>query len=163
MKKFILYTWVTLILCLTLSSNTHSMGIFQNNTDSIPIPAKNIGFTIIDSLGTLTQVEHGSIDGRDYISGYTGLVLNIIPLENIKSISFTGPTNVPASLLEKLDNTPITAIVSLKDGKTLNLIVNGNLLCYGKTSYGYIRIKLSLIDKIEDIKLFKKEKASQNK
>ncbi|MGC8578722.1 MAG: hypothetical protein ACP5JP_05395 [bacterium] len=163
MKKFMRYAIFSIILALICPVNTHAMDILQGNAESIPMPQKNIGFTIIDNLGTLTPIEHGSIDGKDYVSGYNGLILNIIPLENIKSITFTNTTATPAPLLEKLDNAPILATLNLKDGKVLSIIVNGNLLCYGKTPYGYIRIKLSMIDKIEDIKLLKKEKPGKSK
>jgi len=145
------------ILCIYVI-NTHAMGTIQGNIESIPIPKKDISFTIIDNIGTLTSVEHGSIDGKDYISGYNGLTLNVIPLDNIESIDFTKTTKAPASILEKLDNNPVVATVHLKNGGILTILMDGSLLCYGKTPYGYVRIKLSLIDRIQDIKLLKKQK-----
>ncbi len=161
MKK-ILYIMFVSTVSLIFTSKTYAMGIFQSDINYIPMPLTNIGFTIIDNLGVRTTVEHGSIDGKDYISGYSGLILNVIPLKNITSISFTETSNakasLPANLIDKLDNKPLMAIVHLKDNKVLNIIVDGSLICYGKTPYGYVRIKLTLIDSIEDIRLIKKEK-----
>jgi hypothetical protein len=147
---------------LVFTNKTYAMGIFQSDIGYIPMPPTNISFTIIDNLGVRTTVEHGSIDGKDYISGYNGLILNVIPLKNITFVSFTetsnAKTSLPADLIDKLDNKPLMAIVHLKDNKVLNIIVDGSLICYGKTPYGYVRIKLTLIDSIEDIRLLKKEK-----
>ncbi len=161
MKK-LLYSMLVFAVMMLFAGKTSAMGIFQSDIGYIPMPSINISLTVTDNLGVRTAVEHGSIDGKDYISGYHGLILNVIPLKNITSISFTKTTNaqasLPASLLDKLDNNPFEATINLKDHKTLTLIVDGSLICYGKTPYGFIRIKLSLIDRIENIVLIKENK-----
>lgn len=160
--KRLLYSMLVFAVLVLCAGKTNAMGIFQSDIGYIPMPSINISFTIIDNLGVRTAVEHGSIDGKDYISGYHGLLLNVIPLKNITSISFTKTTgaqaSLPATLLDKLDNNPFVATINLKDHKTLTLVVDGSLICYGKTPYGYVRIKLSMIDRIEEIGLIKENK-----
>ena len=157
MKRFIyIVSVITVIAFFTNSAG--AMGIFQSDVGYIPMPQTNISLTITDNLGVRTAVEHGSIDGKDYIAGYEGLILNVIPLKNIQSISFTKTTDAPKTLMAKLDNNPLMAIIHLKDKAVLSLFVDGSLICYGKTPYGYVRIKLVSIDSIEDLKFLEKEK-----
>lgn len=163
--KKALFLIVALASVALLVNRTHAMGILQGQADYIPTPETNIGFTIIDKLGVRTAVVHGSIDGRDYIAGYNGMILNVIPMINIASITFTNASiaalHLPAELLDKLDNNPLIANINLKDNKVVTLIVDGSLLCYGKTQYGYIRVKLLSLDVIEDIKQLKKDTVKQ--
>ncbi len=157
MKK-VLYGACVFMVMMFFTHRASAMGIFQSDVGYIPMPSANISLIITDNLGVRTTVEHASIDGKDYIAGYEGLILNVIPLKNIKSISFTKTTDAPKVLMDKLDNNPLIAIIHLKDNTQLSLLVDGSLLCYGKTPYGYVRIKLILIDRIEDFKLLGKEK-----
>ncbi len=156
--KRVLYIVCMMTVMAFFTHRAHAMGIFQSDVGYIPMPSANISLTITDNLGVRTTVEHASIDGKDYIAGYEGLILNVIPLKNIRSISFTKTTDAPKVLMDKLDNNPLMAIVHLKDNTQLSLLVDGSLICYGKTPYGYVRIKLALIDRIEDLKLLGKEK-----
>ena len=156
--KRLLYTACVFTVMTFFTHRASAMGIFQSDVGYIPMPSSNVSLTITDNLGVRTTVEHASIDGKDYIAGYEGLILNVIPLKNIKSISFTKTTDAPKVLMDKLDNNPLIAIIHLKDNTQLFLLVDGSLLCYGKTPYGYVRIKLILIDRIEDFKLLGKEK-----
>ncbi len=156
-----------LILMLALATITlfinriYAMGILQGEADYIPMPKTNIGLTAIDQLGVRTTVEHGSVEGKDYISGYSGMILNVIPFINIKSINFTSTSIDTAKLspviLDKLDNNPLIAIIHLKDAGVITLTVNGSSMCYGKTPFGYVRVKLSSLDVIEGIKQLKKD------
>ncbi len=151
MKKIIRGLGACMVL-MAFARTTNAMGIFQSDVGYIPMPLINISLTLTDNLGVMTTVEHGSIDGKDYITGYDGLILNVIPLKNIASISFTKTTNTPAALMEKLDNNPLKAVIQLRNNKTLTIIVDGSLICFGKTPYGYVRIKLAMIDRIDSIK-----------
>ncbi|MCL4558410.1 MAG: hypothetical protein M1491_07245 [Deltaproteobacteria bacterium] len=142
-----------------LAGGTYAMGLLQGEAGYIPMTKTNRSFTIIDQLGTSTAVEHGSIDGKDYLWGYSGMILNMIPFDNIVSISFTnesGTSHVPAELLNKLDNEPLSAAVRLKDGTVVNITVDGSLRCYGRTTYGYVRAKLSSLYAIEGVKQIKR-------
>lgn len=156
-KKSLFCALLALLLSLLAIRSTYAMGVLQGNADYIPTPATDIGFTIIDTLGIRTAVKHGSIDGKDYIAGYNGLILNVIPFNNIVSVSFTKTTAVPEQLGEKLGSSPLTAVIHLKDRTVLHLTVDGSLLCYGRTPYGYIRVKLLSLYGIEDIKILKKD------
>ncbi len=160
MKRLLTFVFL-FVLTMLPASSIYAMGVFQGDMGYIPTPATNIGFTIIDTIGVRTYVEHGSIDGKAYISGYSGLILNVIPLDNIASVSFTKTTGAPAQLMDKLDNSPLLAVIHLKDNKVLNIIVDGSLLCYGRTPYGFIRVKLSSLEGIDDIKIFKKQNPRQ--
>ena len=157
MKRLLFIACVSAVMTF-FTNNAGAMGIFQSDVGYIPMPQSNIGLTITDNLGVRTTVEHGSIDGKDYIAGYEGMILNVIPLKNIQSLSFTKTTDVPKALMDKLDNNPLMAVIHLKDKTVLSLSVDGSLICYGKTPYGYIRIKLASIDRIEGLKLLGKEK-----
>ena len=158
MKKYC-YLLAAYVFFALVPGSAYAMGILQGDTGYTPMPATNIGFTVTDNLGVRTTVEHGSIGGKDYIAGYRGLILNIVPLVNVASISFTGATNPPEPLLDKLNHTPLEAVIRLKDDTELVVLVDGSLRCYGKTPYGFTRIKLTLIDKIEGITLIKKHSA----
>ncbi len=158
MKKLVC-ALAAIIAVMTFTGKTSAMGIFQSDVSYIPMPSINIGFTVTDNLGVMTTVVHGSIDGKDYISGYDGLILNVIPLKNITSIAFTATTHTPPALMEKLDNNPLKAIIHLNSNKSLTILVDGSLICFGKTPYGFVRIKLGMIDRIDSVKLIPAEKA----
>ena len=149
-------SFIITFLMLMLPVQAFSMGILGGKAERIPMPAKNLSFTVVDKLGVRTSVEHGSIDGKDYLSGYNGLILNIVPLSNITSIDFTNAAHTPSGIMLKVDKHPVTAIVHFKDDKTLSLTVSGLWMCYGMTPYGSIQVNLESIDAVDNVKLIKK-------
>ncbi len=150
---------ISVLSLVLLARAVCAMGLLQGQAGYIPKTTTNMGFTIMDQLGVTTAVEHGSIDGKNYVWGYNGMTLNMIPFDNIASISFTSlsdTSHVPAKLLNKLEGEPLNASVFLKNGSVVTLMVDGSLFCYGRTTYGYVRAKLSSLARIEDIRQIKK-------
>lgn len=119
-----------------------------NITHRIPIPDKNFSATITDSEGVSTRVSQISFDGRAYLTASRGSSTVTIPFEKIASVQI-GKTE---------ENKKVSASITLKNGGTLNIMVEGAMPCYGVADFGNVKIEFRDIRKVEIHEAIPKEK-----
>jgi len=113
------------------------MGLRGGETPgSIPTPARNFAFTVVDLQGVETRLREFSIEGSLYLSGQHGKGTVAIPFERIRVVRF------------QAQGQELQAEVELKDGTTAALAVDGRKICYGRMSYGYFQIDLRDVQKM---------------
>lgn len=124
------------------------MGTGGMQTHKIPVPAKNFSATIIDSQGVTTKVTQISFDGKVYLTGSRGNTTVTVPFEKISSVQ-----------VGKLaEDKKVSVFVTLKEGGTLNIMVEGKLPCYGSADFGNVQIEFKDIKKVEIEGVVTKEK-----
>jgi len=124
------------------------MGTGGMQTHKIPTPAVNFSATITDSQGVTTKVTQISFDGKVYLTGYRGNATVTVPFEKISSVK-----------VGKLaEDKKVAAFVTLKEGGTLNIMVEGKLPCYGSADFGNVQIEFKDIKKVDIEGVVTKEK-----
>jgi hypothetical protein len=103
---------------------------------SIPKPAKNFAFTLVDLQGVETRLHEFSIEGSLYLSGHHGNGTASIPFDRIRVVRL------------QAEGGELQARVELTDGTTVTVAVDGRKICYGRTSYGYFQIELRELEKM---------------
>lgn len=119
-----------------------------NITHRIPTPDKNFSATITDSEGVSTRVSQISFDGRAYLTASRGSSTVTIPFEKIASVRF-GKAG---------ENKKVSAAVTLKNGGTLDIMVDGSMPCYGVADFGNVKIEFRDIRKVDIHEVIPKEK-----
>ena len=119
-----------------------------NITHKIPIPDKNFSATITDSEGISTRVSQISFDGRAYLTAARGSSTVTIPFEKVATIQIGKPE----------ENKKVSASITLKNGGTLNIVVEGGMPCYGVADFGNVKIEFRNIRKVEIHEAVPKEK-----
>jgi len=103
---------------------------------SIPKPARNFVFTLVDLQGVETPLREFTIEGSLYLSGQHGKGTVTIPFERIRVVRF------------QTEGQELQAQVELTDGTTARVAVDGRKRCYGRMSYGYFQIELRDLQKM---------------
>ncbi|MBF0225687.1 MAG: hypothetical protein HQK76_09560 [Desulfobacterales bacterium] len=132
MKKNILYL-LTIIFSI-LSLNMGTMG--EKEKFIVPEVKSNFVTTIIDQNDNSIELDKFSIDGKVFIHGKLGLAEICVDLNKASNINFI-----------KKDN-DLFANLTLKDGKILEIIVDKKITCFGKSSFGDVRIYFDNIKSI---------------
>ena len=103
---------------------------------SIPKPARNFAFTLVDLQGVETRLLEFSIEGSLYLSGQHGKGTVTIPFERIRVVRF------------QAQGQELQAEVEMTDGTSATLAVDGRKKCYGRMSYGYFQIDLRNVQRM---------------
>ncbi|MGE5311565.1 MAG: hypothetical protein ACM3MN_07465 [Nitrospirota bacterium] len=103
---------------------------------SIPKPARNFFFTLVDLQGVETPLREFTIEGSLYLSGRHGKGTVTIPFERIRVVRF------------QAEGQELQAQVELTDGTTARVAVDGRKRCYGRMTYGYFQIELRDLQKM---------------
>ena len=103
---------------------------------SIPKPARNFFFTLVDLQGVETSLREFTIEGSLYLSGQHGKGTVTIPFERIGVVRF------------QAEGQELQAQVELTDGTTARIAVDGRKRCYGRMTYGYFQIELRDLQKM---------------
>lgn len=105
----------------------------------IPIPARDFSATVEDHGGTVVEVDRASYNGEVFLYGKIGAAQVTIPFEKIKTITFAPH--------EDKDTRAATA--TTLDGQVITVLVDDDLLCYGRTSYGNYSIEVKDLRRIQ--------------
>ena len=125
------------VLFFLFPSGALAMGFLGGEAPgSIPKPAQNYAFTLVDLQGVETRLLEFTIEGSLYLSGQYGKGTVSIPFERIRVVRF------------QADGPELQAEVELTDGTTATLAVDGRKRCYGRMSYGYFQIELRDLQKM---------------
>jgi len=103
---------------------------------SIPKPARNFAFTLVDLQGVETRLREFTIEGSLYLSGQHGKGTVTIPFERIRVVRL------------QAEGPELQAEVQLTDGTTATIAVDGRKKCYGRVDYGYFQIELRDLQKL---------------
>lgn len=144
MRKFFVILCMLSVMPVVMGMGTISGGPMHK----IPTPATNFSATIIDSQGIITKVTQISFDGKVYLTGSRGNATVTVPFEKISSVQ--------VGKLE--EDKKVSAFITLKEGGTLNLRVDGKMPCYGSADFGNLRIEFKDLKKVDIEGVVTKEK-----
>ncbi|MCB2225281.1 MAG: hypothetical protein KQH53_01295 [Desulfarculaceae bacterium] len=102
----------------------------------IPEPKVNYLVTLTDQGGTTVELSHFSIEGVGFVTGEMGRGDLAVPLDKVKSVQ-----------IRRLDG-ETKATLGMADGKTVKVILKGDLKATGKTAFGNYRIPLDEVSSI---------------
>lgn len=103
---------------------------------TIPKPAQNFAFTLVDLHGVETHLREFTIEGSLYLSGQHGKGTVTIPFERIRVVRL------------QAEGQELQAQVELTDGTTATVAMDGRNRCYGRMDYGYFQIELRDLQKM---------------
>ena len=127
------YCGLVLMICFF----TLGMGnIGEDDVVNIPEPEQNYSVTLVDQSDVSIDLEKFSCDGMTWFIGNFGKTEVSVDYDRIESVSFL------------LHDEDVKANLHLKDGKVLELVVDGKKSCYGVSSFGNCRIKMQDIKNI---------------
>lgn len=123
---------LTLWLIILLLPFSFGMGSNQASTspEKTPVPLQKYSAVFVDQSEVLTQCKDVSIEGGTFVQGKRGEGSYTIGFDKIASILF------------RLQGGNLTGMIKLRDGSSLDLVLNGNQKAYGNTKYGAFKIKL---------------------
>lgn len=124
---------VMLLLPLALGMGSRTGG---DSPEKIPATTQKFRASFIDQMDVLTSCTSVSIDGATYLQGKRGEGNYTIGFDRIASVVF------------RLSEGRLIGMVRLRDGSTLELILNGSQKAYGATDYGTFRIRLQDLKKM---------------
>jgi len=132
MKK----SWI-MVLLLSLPLLV-AMGPLKGDAppDRIPVPAKQFTAVFIDQTDFSTECRDVSIEGGTYLEGRRVEGLHTVSFEQIESILF------------RFSSGKLYAAAKLRDGGSVELVVNKDHRAYGATKYGTFQIKLADLKKM---------------
>lgn len=131
--------WI--ILAATLSGPTLALATGFGGTDAptrIPLPAKVFDATVEDVSGTSVTVTRISFNGEISLYGTVGEGQVAIPFEKIAEVRVE-PWNEPAHR---------AAMVKLRTGEVIRVVMESDIPCYGDTSWGHYRIDIEKVRKV---------------
>ncbi len=102
----------------------------EDDVVNIPEPEQNYSVTIVDQSDVSIDLEKFSCDGMTWFIGYLGKTEVSVDYDRIESVSFL------------LHDEDVKAKLHLKDGKVLELVVDGRKFCFGVASFGNCRIEM---------------------
>ncbi len=121
------YCGLVLMICFF----TLGMGnIVEDDVVNIPEPEKNYSVTLVDQSDVSIDLEEFSCDGMTYFIGKLGKTEVSVDYDRIKSVSFL------------LHDEDVKAKLHLKDGRVIELVVDGRKPCYGVSSFGNCKIEM---------------------
>jgi hypothetical protein len=139
MKKAFYFSLVVIISFCALG-----MGGVGQESLTVPEPEENYLVSLIDQSDVSIELENFSCAGFTYFGGKLGKADISISFDKIDSVSFL------------LNDNDVKAIVSLKDGKIVELLVDRDKPCYGVASFADVRIEIQDIKKITILKKIQK-------
>ena len=124
---------VIIIVCLFLVSMGTNGG---NDVVKLPEPEENYTVTLIDQSDVSMELEKFSCNGMTFFTGKLSRSEVSVDFSKIRSILFF------------LKDKKVFAKLILKDGKVVELLMKSKQPCYGRSSFGNVRIKMVDIKKI---------------
>lgn len=109
----------------------------------IPVPAKVYTATVEDRGGTQLTVSRVSYNGEIFLYGNFGAAQVTVPFDSIREAVFEDGGG----------DGKRTAVVTANDGQTLKIVVDDDILCYGRTEFGNYQIEVRDLRRIHSIKL----------
>ena len=128
-----LYLGLIIFICF-FTVGMGNMG--ERGVIDIPEPEKNYAVTLVDQTDVSMELEKFSFEGQTYFIGKLGRAEISIDFDKIDSVLFI------------LQDDYVKARVNLKDGKSLEILVDKGKNCYGISSFANIRIEVQDIKKI---------------
>jgi hypothetical protein len=128
--------FLTILICsfLTVLLGMGSQG--GTPTDKIPLPTKKFNAIYIDQMDVATECSEISIDGSTFLEGKKGEGVYSISFENIRQVVF------------RLSEGKLYGLASLRDGSSIELVLNREKKAYGRTRFGTFQIKLNDLKKV---------------
>ncbi len=124
---------VVIMVCLFLISMGTNGG---NGVVKVPEPEKNYTVTLIDQSDVSMELGKFSCDGMTFFTGKLSRSEVSVDFSRIGSVLFF------------LKNKNVVAKVSLKDGNVVELLMKNKQPCYGRSSFGDVKIEMLDIKKI---------------
>ncbi len=115
-----------------------AMGTFPGNgsTDRIPIPEKEFSATFVDQMDVTVECRDASIEGKTFVEGKKGEGVYIVDFDRINQVNF------------RMQEDRLYATILLKDGNSLELVLNKERKAYGRAKYGTFQVKLSSLKRM---------------
>jgi hypothetical protein len=132
MRRF--FQLLLIILLLPLITGMGSQG--GTPSDKIPVPAKKFTAIFIDQMDITTECREVSIEGATFLEGKKGEGTFSVAFENIQTVVF------------RLNEGKLYGLIKLRDGGTMELLLNKERKAYGRTKYGTFQIRLHDLKKI---------------
>ena len=130
-RIYLLLVVMAAVMCL-------GMGGGGQGGIEIPEPARDFSATLVDRSGLSIVLNRFSCDGSTFFFGKMGMADASVDFDRIRSATF-----------EKAENGTVTALIRLKDGDTVRLVMKGDMACYGSSTVADVRILLADIQELE--------------
>ena len=133
--------WVAIfLLSLSCSSLGFATGIGGDSPPArIPVPAKLFSAEAEDQSGNSVQLTRVSFNGEVFVYGEFGSAMVTIPFEKLDRIDIESTP----------DKEKYTVLATLKDGTSVRVAVDHDLLCYGATNFGNYQIAIEDLRRIQ--------------
>ena len=105
----------------------------------IPVPAHDFAATVMDNSGVRVEVTQVSYNGEVFVYGRVGEGQVTVPFTTIASVRFEPSTEANKRI----------AFIVMRDGTSVNVVVEDDVPAYGRTSYGTYSITTDKIKVIE--------------
>jgi hypothetical protein len=133
MKKVLLLLFILVIVPLLMAMGMYSG---EGSPDKIPIPEKKFSVTFVDQMDMIVRCQDASIEGKTFIEGKKGEGVYTVDFDRISLINF------------RMQENRLYGSIVLKDGSSLELILNTERKAYGRTNYGTFQVKLSSLKRM---------------
>jgi hypothetical protein len=133
MKRVALLLFVLAVVPLVMA-----MGTFpgDGSTDKIPIPEKEFNATFVDQMDVAVECRDASIEGKTFVEGKKGEGVYTVDFDRIKQVDF------------RMQENRLYGNILLKDGNSLELVLNKERRAYGRAKYGSFQVKLSSLKRM---------------
>jgi len=128
MKRIALLLVVLAVVPLLTAMGSYSG---DGSTDKIPIPEKEFSATFVDQMDVVVECRDASIEGKTFVEGKKGEGVYIVDFDRIKQVNF------------RMQENRLYGNIILKDGNSLELVLNKERKAYGRAKYGMFQVKLS--------------------
>ena len=109
---------------------------------AIPLPQENFTVTVSDAAGKSLEAKRFTWEGKVYLRAQVGNATVSLPFAKIRTVSvLPGNTTTAPDL--------IRAGVTLKNGESVEVLIERGSKCYGQTKFGDYEIFFKDIAKIE--------------
>jgi hypothetical protein len=133
MKRVELLKWVLAVVPLLMAMGAYSG---DGSTDRIPIPEKEFNATFIDQMDVVVECRDASIEGKTFVEGKKGEGVYIVDFDRINQVNF------------RMQENQLYGNIILKDGNSLELVLNRERRAYGRAKYGTFQVKLSSLKRM---------------
>jgi hypothetical protein len=103
----------------------------DNPPSRIPIPAKDFSARVEDHGGTVVSVDRVTWNGEVFLYGTIGAAQVTVPFDRITRVA----------ILPHAEAGKRTAKVTMTDGEIVEIAVNDDTPCYGRTRFGNYAIE----------------------
>ncbi|HPC00353.1 MAG TPA: hypothetical protein PK836_01575 [Syntrophales bacterium] len=108
-----------------------------SSPDTIPKPAKSFKAVFIDQMDVTTEVRDVTIEGGVFVEGKVG--------EGTVTVAF----DKMSEMTPLMRDGRLWGNIKLRDGNTVEIVLNKTHRAYGRTPYGTFQIRLSDVKKMK--------------